>query len=168
MKVKTLEANTVLLDWAVAVCEKADYGLYLRDGHLRFPASQFTDDNDICSYLNNADACLTIIMREGIDTRQYKRPIHELLDTRHFDKDKGDVLEYVPAFKREMVKRLAKPSEYQGYWFARYADSSNATVRWNPTDCASPTLPLAALRCYVLKNLGPELEVPPFIAESFN
>lgn len=101
-----------------------------------------------------------IVDREGIDTRQIKRPLHRLIELRHFCAERGDAIVRPPGWNRDMVRRPITPSSIQGQWLARLADSSGTTTRWSlDTDFLGPTLLVAAMRCYVASKMGREVEV---------
>jgi hypothetical protein len=83
-----------------------------------------------------------------------------VLELRHYNEALGDVKEFLPSFKREMVRRPTKPHKLDGLWVARISRGTGQTILWNKTDNLSPTPLIAAMRCYVASKLGDTVEIP--------
>jgi hypothetical protein len=172
MNIKTDELTDRALNWAVA------HSLGLLDQELRYPNGAMTKSvvmdevGDLFDMRSGAMPMYEpssndahggpIIDLIGIDTHQIRTRPFSLLDPYHYDASKGDVVEYVPACKREMVKRPNPPSKYEGVWFARLS-VDHGPFGWQLTHFPSQTRLQAAMRCAVASVSGNEIEVPAFL-----
>jgi hypothetical protein len=101
-----------------------------------------------------------LIDKIGIDVRKYTQPDYTTLDARHFDPSKGDKLEYLDRFKREMVRRPVEKNHLHGKWLAG-SPSADSSPRWSKsTNTSGDTFLIAAMRWHVLCQLGEKVEVP--------
>jgi hypothetical protein len=146
---KTADLTGNALDWAVAQCEGRTGQYWMNDsvwGNYS-PSTRWALGGEI-------------IEREGIDTRQIKCAPYQILEVRQYSPvAKGDVLEYLKGFNREMVKR-PQTHPLNGMWMARMSEGTGSSVFWRKADNLSPTPLIAAMRCYVASKMGDEIEIP--------
>lgn len=101
-----------------------------------------------------------IIGRVGIDVHQHKENGFEKLDSRFHEPQDGDIIEYDPVFRRQMIIRPKQvKSNMDGKCFARLANHSNV-VHWSTSDFMSETHLVAACRCYVHHVFGEVISIP--------
>lgn len=152
VKVLVSELSKKALDWMVAKCED------------EIPATLDTNSMEWKHYSFLWEHGGPIIDREGIDLRQVKPSKFEVIEVRHFDESRGDVIEYMPSFNRDMVKRQKPPHPLDGKWMAKPSCGSDTLVKWNKTNNLSNTALEAAMRCYVEIKFGDAVEIPSSLA----
>lgn len=147
------------LDWAVAQCDKVEI-VFDEDSKGYYPVTYSHAIGDFYHPSTNPKQGLEIIERIGISTRQIKRRPFSIMEARHFDAEKGDVIEYMADYKREMLKRPIPPTLLDNKWLAQICYHPDTRITWSKTDFPSDTLLISAMRCYVASVLGNEVEIP--------
>lgn len=148
--VKVAELTGAALDWAVALAEGE--AVKILTGEVYFDGGQFS--YGMYSPSRNYAMGCSIIEKVGISTRKIVPAAYELIEGRHFDADKGDVIEFLSSFKREMIKRPIKPELSHNKWMAKIEQSTSSTVDWSiKRDFLSDDMLTAAIRCYVSVKL---------------
>jgi len=158
MKIKTQNLSGRALNWFVAQLE--DEHIQIADDFIRFGPAQFSEEG-IYWPSESWDQAGPIIAREGIMIRKYQTSDHAIIEKRHFDESKGDDIEYLPAFKREMVLRPNVKSDNDGKFMAQIQRNYLSQTTWNVKNhFLSDSSLIAAMRCYVASKMGDSVEVP--------
>ena len=110
-----------------------------------------------------------LINHIGIDVRQYKMCTHQILNARHYDAKKGDLIVFDEIYKREMVHRPNIMPEHHLQWYAKEPESGSM-IQWvtrkNHMNCVrGNTFLVAGMRWLVIKFLGDNIEVPKSLVE---
>lgn len=163
VEINTAQLIGPALDWAVAQCEKRPVSI--QGNGVFYRVSALTPDMDgsyietIVPYDPSTNPLLAfeIITREGIATRQYRKSDFEILEPRHFDASRGDVIR--AHFGRDMVFRPIDQGGDECFWYARRSDANRIT-HWRKDDYRSPTLLVAAMRFYVSTIYGRSVAIP--------
>jgi len=151
MNILVNDATPTQLNWMVLACQKAELDCTL------IPVNEIPDYSGDCNF------GFPIICEQGIDTRQIKDSSFEIIDVRHYNKDKGDVIEFMNVYNREMVRRPKPAHPLQGKWMAKKSNGTGSTVLWSKKDCLSDTLLIAAMRCYVISVMGETVDIPEHV-----
>lgn len=157
MKIKTKDLTGAALDWAVAKCQ--GHPTVIENGRLWLASDRGNRIPGEYQPSANWDQCGPIIEREGISTRKIVA-LGSVYEVRHFDAAKGDVIFLDERYKRQMVRRPPQPHPLEGMWMAKMPIGTGSNDRWLKEDFLSPTLLIAAMRCYIASKLGAEVEIP--------
>ncbi|MGP1715631.1 MAG: hypothetical protein ACTS9Y_00500 [Methylophilus sp.] len=168
VEVNTRELDGGALEWVIAQIENVEIEEVEKhvDGHcyLWMPV-EFNEDHRKCYYPSVCgEQALDIISRVGIDVHQHKKRPYSIIEKRHFDATKGDSVEYMKGFNREMVKRPHVPGKYDNKWFARLS-VDHGPFGWQEQHFMSDDLKLSAMRCYAHSVHGEKVSIPSIFVE---
>lgn len=159
-KVNVSELSGIALNWAVAQAEilrmESD-GEYVKNW-WKEQQNESPDD-----FVSDWAIVGEIIEREGIAIRKLTAAKHTLLECRHYDASKGDIIKFNEFRKKDMVVRPCKPHPLEGMWLATCKQTTDILMQWNKDDNISRNPRTAALRCYVSLKLGASVDVPESI-----
>ena len=163
IEVKTRELNGGALEWVIAQIENVEIDeveIHI-DGHGYLWMPHNFQEEYRKRYCPSVDGeqCIEIMSRVGIDVHQHKPPPYSIIEKRHFDDSKGDILEYLESFKREMVKRPHVPGKHDNKWFARMSVEHNP-FGWQEKHFMSDDLTLSAMRCFAHSVHGDTVAIP--------
>ena len=182
--VNTSDLNYPVLDWAVDKALGADPAI--RDGKIYvngewlsqvISADASAELIEFCPSISFAQGA-EMVNNIGVDVRQYKTPPHALIDPRHYDPSKGDVL--TTKYGREMVLRPNVFGPNEGKWYAQRPGTSS-NVHWTERRMSvgydgkkaeigsymtGDTLLIAAMRHIVASLSGLQVRVPKQLLQS--
>ena len=155
MKIKTSELTRAALNWVVASIEWPN-----DSGILNPELVDKQSVNEEYPFGEHWSLAGPIIGREGIDTRQLKQQLFQILELRYFDTNQGDEVYRPEGWKRDMVRRKRIPHLLHGKWLAKISKGTDGIVHWSKDDFLSDSLLEAAMRCFIANKIGDEVEVP--------